>query len=72
MKSKLTAKSVALLLEYTALKYIRTYKNWMNTHSKRDWEVVKIYSDILSKAGTDLSNLRSMALTNQLNFSVNG
>lgn len=68
MKTKLTAKSVALLLEYTSLKYIRAYKNWMNTRSKRDWEVVEIYSDILSKAGTDLSNLRYMALTNQINY----
>ena len=66
MRTKLTAKGITLLLEYTSLKYIRAYKDWMNTKSQRDWQVVELYSDILSKAGTDVKTLRVRALTNQI------
>lgn len=63
MKTKLTAKGISLLIEYTSLKFIRAYKDWMNTKSQRDWQVVEIYSDILTKAGTDIATLRAHALT---------
>ena len=66
MKTKLTVKGISLLLEYTSLKYIRAYKDWMGTKSQRDWQAVEIYSDILSKAGTDVKALRVRALTNQI------
>jgi len=36
-----------------------TYKDWMNTKSQRDWQVVEIYSDILSNDGTDVKALRA-------------
>lgn len=65
MKTKLTAKAIDLLMEYTSLKFIRAYKDWLNTKSQRDWQVVEIYSDILSKAGTDIGKLRAQALTGQ-------